>query len=623
MNNKTTSLLMVCFLLTGAVYASGSSSDSIYFKNTVPIKNVVVTGTRNKTDERHLPMTVSVINRQQISNRYTPSLLTVLSEQVPGYFNTERSIMGYGVSTGSAGSMSIRGIGGSPTTGLLVLIDGHPQYMGLMGHPLSDAYQSMIAEKVEVVRGPASVLYGSNAMGGVVNIVTRKMAQDGVRTDIRAGYGSYNTLMTEGVNRTHFGKFSSVASLSYNRTDGQRSNMSFEQMSGYAKVGYQLSNLWNAYADLDVIHFNTSNPGSVSSPLIDNDSHITRGGTSVVVENDYGITSGAIKLFYNWGNHKINDGYNVGANPKEYLFRSKDYMSGFNIYQSVSLFKGNRTTLGFDYTHIEGNAWNAYAAKNVTLTDTTLNEVAGYVDFRQMIGDVVTFDAGARVDHHSQTGTEFIPQLGLSLHLPKTMELKFLVSKGFRNPTIKELFMFRSKNPNLSPEKIMNYEVSFSQHLLDNALYYGLNLFYIDGDNLIQTVNYQNVNTGKVRNYGIEFTASYQISDNLDVTANYSFLHTKYDIVAAPRHKLYAGVNYSVGKIALSTGVQWINGLCTQVTPKKEESYVLWNVRGTYSLCKAVNLFVKGENLLAQRYEINAGYPMPKATVMGGFDLNF
>ena len=70
-------------------------------------------------------------------------MLPLLTEQVPGLFTTSRGIMGYGVSTGAAGGMSLRGIGGSPTAGLLVLIDGHPQYMGLMGHPIADAYQSM------------------------------------------------------------------------------------------------------------------------------------------------------------------------------------------------------------------------------------------------------------------------------------------------------------------------------------------------------------------------------------------------------------------------------------------------------------------------------------------------
>lgn len=124
-----------------------------------------------------------------------------MTEQVPGLFTTSRGVMGYGVSNGAAGGISLRGIGGSPTTGLLVLIDGHPQYMGLMGHPIADAYQSMLAEKVEVVRGPASVLYGSNAMGGVINIVTRRQREDGVRTGVRLGYGSYDTWMTEATNQ--------------------------------------------------------------------------------------------------------------------------------------------------------------------------------------------------------------------------------------------------------------------------------------------------------------------------------------------------------------------------------------------------------------------------------------
>ena len=84
--------------------------------------------------------------------------------------------------------------------------------MGLMGHPISDAYQSMLAERVEVLRGPASVLYGSNAMGGVINIVTRKMKEDGVRTHANVGYGSYNTLQSEVSNRIRKGRFCELLS---------------------------------------------------------------------------------------------------------------------------------------------------------------------------------------------------------------------------------------------------------------------------------------------------------------------------------------------------------------------------------------------------------------------------
>lgn len=116
--------------------------DSLSVQKKVTIEEVVVTGTRNETDVRHLPMTVSVVNREQIELRNDPSLLPLLTEYIPGLFTTSRGLMGYGVSGGAAGGMSLRGIGGVPqeglpTTGMLVLIDGHPQYMGLMGHPIS------------------------------------------------------------------------------------------------------------------------------------------------------------------------------------------------------------------------------------------------------------------------------------------------------------------------------------------------------------------------------------------------------------------------------------------------------------------------------------------------------
>ena len=229
-----------CLFLFGSLLSiSGmaqTKKDSIQAGRNYMIDEVVVTGTRNETDVRHLPMTISVVGRQQIEKRYEPSLLPLLTEQVPGLFTTSRGIMGYGVSTGAAGGMSLRGIGGSPTAGLLVLIDGHPQYMGLMGHPIADAYQSMMAEKVEVLRGPASVLYGSNAMGGMINIITRRHHQQGRRTQARVMYGSYNTQKYMVNNGYNVGNFSSFVSINHDRTDGHRPNSDFQITNGFANL---------------------------------------------------------------------------------------------------------------------------------------------------------------------------------------------------------------------------------------------------------------------------------------------------------------------------------------------------------------------------------------------------
>jgi outer membrane cobalamin receptor len=621
--NKIIMTLLAAFCSTIAL--AENVSDTAVFKN-VSLDNVVVTGSRNQVDVRHLPFTVTPISRQQIEYRYTPSLLTVMNELVPGYFSTSRGIMGYGVSTGAAGGMTIRGIGGSPTTGMMVLIDGHPQYAGLMGHPIADAYQSFLAEKVEVLRGPASVLYGSNAMGGVVNIVTRKMLQNGVKTNARIGFGSFGTLTTEASNMTHFGRFSSIASLSYNRTDGHRANSDFNQAGGYLKLAYLLTNNWTAMTDLNLIHFNASNPGTVANPMTDNDQHITRGVWSGGVENDYGWTSGAVKLYYNWGAHKINDGYGPSTNnnaPRNYLFRSRDHVWGIDAYQSFMLMEGNRTTFGIDYQGIGGRAWNDYDSdKTTNLVDTTEYEVAGYVDFRQNIGDILTFDAGARWDHHSQAGNEFIPQAGLVAHLPSQLEMKATVSKGFRNPTLQNLFMFRPKNPDLKAERVWNYEIAASQHLIGDRLYWGANVYLLKGDNMIQVVAGRNENTGEIKNWGIELASNYRVNDHWFLNANYSFIHAKYDVVATPKHKLYGGADFSTGRWLLSTGVQWINHLTTQVTPITTASYVLWNARVTYKVLPWLNIYTIGENLLAQKYEVNYGYPMPRATMIGGVDIS-
>ena len=600
------------------------------------LSEVVVTGTRNKTDIRHLPMTVSVVDRPVIEYSNVPSLLPVLTEQVPGFFTTSRGIMGYGVSDGAAGTISIRGLSGGSGQ-VMVLIDGHPQYMGMFGHPISDAYQSLMAERVEVLRGPASVLYGSNAMGGVVNIVTRKMEQDGVRTNINAGYGSWNTVQTELTNRVRYKGFSSIISASYNRTDGHRTDMGFEQYGGYAKLGYDFTDNWRIRADVNVTHFNASNPGTVSDPLADADQSVTRGMTSLAVENEYERTSGALSVFYNWGDHHINDGYHpsAGEQPLDYRFNSHDDMMGISAYQSVRMFRGNRLTVGVDWYRFGGSAWNRYVVgerngEREDIADVVRHEVAGYVDFRQNIGTWLTLDAGVRIDHHSHVGTEWVPQAGLSFHLPHAIELKASASKGFRYPTIREMYMFPPQNPDLRPERMWTYELALSQKLLKGRLSYGLNIFYISGDNMILRLpnpdgaGMLNQNSGEVRNAGVEAQVAWRIARDWSVDANYSFLHMDNPVVAAPEHKLYAGALFTHGRWHVSTGVQYIAGLYTQVGENPvQEDFVLWNVRASFRILDWMSVWVRGENLLDWQYEINAGFPMPGANVTGGLNFEF
>jgi iron complex outermembrane receptor protein len=186
--------LLLCVIMAVIISKSGfSQQNKSILKDTISIDEVVITGSKTSVNRNNVPLTVSVVSKEKIENSSESALLPVLSEQVPSLFVTERGITGFGVSTGSAGQIMLRGIGGSPNTEVLVLVDGNPQFMGVMGHPLPDTYIASDVEKVEVIHGAASTLYGTNAMGGVINIITKEQKEDGFSANGRLMYGSYNT----------------------------------------------------------------------------------------------------------------------------------------------------------------------------------------------------------------------------------------------------------------------------------------------------------------------------------------------------------------------------------------------------------------------------------------------
>jgi iron complex outermembrane receptor protein len=337
-----------------------------------------------------------------------------------------------------------------------------------------------------------------------------------------------------------------------------------------------------------------------------------------------------VKIYYNFGEHKINDGYVEGAEPKTYLFHSNDDMMGFAIRQSYSFAEGNQTTAGFDLQRFGGKARNRYIDEitpDFKIVDVRLNDMAGYIDIQQAVFDQkLTFNGGLRIDHHEINGSEWIPQLGASYSPSSSTIVKAIVNKGFRNPTIREMYMFPTQNPNLKPERLMNYEVSLLQSFPRQQLSFGLNLFYIRGSNMIQVDVVEgkplNVNSGKVENKGVELDIHYEANRNLHFSANYSLLNMKYKLLAAPEHKIYMSGNFTTGRWNISTGIQYIGNLYTNIRPEtRKNSFVLWNCRAHYQVIKWMKLFVKGENLLDQSYEINDGYPMPGITAFGGVSI--
>lgn len=618
-------------LLISALGATGVKAETEEaIGDTLQMKELVVTGARGEEDIRHLPQTVTVVDRATLTGHERTNILPTLTEQVPGLMATGRGVMGYGVSGGHSGDMMLRGI--SSTAGqVMVLIDGQPQYNGIYGHPIGDAYQTMIAERVEVLRGPASVLYGSNAMGGVVNIVTRGMSEDGVRTNVNVGAGSYGTVQAEATNRVRKGRFSSTVAAQYSRSDNHRPRMGFEQYGGFVKLGYDFGEHWKAYADADVTHFNASYPGTVDAPMLEADQWITRTAVSVGVENRYERSSGRISLYDNFGRHKLNDGHAVGASPQKRLFRSRDALAGVSWYQSANLWTGIRLTVGFDYQNIYGHAYytsretgEVMETPNKQSGEERSHEVAAYADLRQDLLTWLTIDAGVRYDHHSVSGGEWVPQAGVVVRPMDDAEVKAMAGKGFRNPTMREMYLYPPSNTDLLPERMWSYELSWKHRLPGGRLRYGVNLFYIKADNIIQTVNRKNINTGELENMGVEAEAAFAVNSHWDINTNHSWLHMEHKVLSAPQYKGYVGASMRYGRWSAGAGLMQVCGMYTSLEAGgTKENFTLLNATASYRACSHVRLWAKAENILAQRYEYLLGMPMPKATFMGGVSLDF
>lgn len=580
--------------------------------DTIPIDEVVVTGSKIEVARKLVPVSVSQVSEQNIDNTGEINILPAISAYVPGVFVTERNILGFGVATGGSGAINIRGIGGTPNTGVLVLIDGHPQYQGIFGHPLPDAYVASDVEKVEVIRGPASILYGSNAMGGVINIITKQQQEDGINADLEASYGSYNTQKYYGTIGFRKNKFSVFASVNHDRTDGTRENTDFKITNGYTKVSYQFNNHFQLTTDVNVAKYNANDNGPVyaEEPQPFN-IDITRGKVALSFTDKFDHFDGALKLYHNFGEHDLSDGWH-----------STDRNSGAMLYQTMKLFKGNQFTVGVDAKQYGGKG-NGGAARDSLIT---INEIALYGYMQQSILQVLSLSAGLRLENNSNYGNELVPMIGVNFNPTSATSFKASVSKGFRSPTIMEMFLY-APNPELKPERMINYEISWLQNYLNTRLQTELALFLAKGENLIQVMgqypNVQRENVGTFSNKGVEVAAKIKATNSLFFHLNYSYLHIEKPIIAAPQQQLNISANYTYKMVNLNLSAQHIAKLYTSTDPEITENYTLLNARVNVQILKYLNVFVLVNNLLNQEYEINYGYPMPKFNFSTGIKISY
>lgn len=619
MDIRTIVSAIILSALPATASSATESADSIH-----PLGEVVVTGTNAGVAKNRLPYSVSVIGEERLQATGQTQVLSAISGMVPSLFVSERSIFGFGVSNGGSGHIKLRGVGGDRASAVLMMVDGQPQFAGIYSHHIADFYDKEYVERVEVLRGPGSVLYGSNAMAGAINVITKQAAADGVHTTISTQYGSYNTWLTSATNTTRFGRFSSLASVSYNRTDGTVDNFDFRQADGYVKVGYDFSTQWKAAADYTLMHFKGNDPiyPKLSNPESTDiyRQSITRGEASLSATNTYAGTNGTARVYYSYGSHFVDD-------PRH--FHSRDDRFGVIVYQNFSPWRGASATVGFDFDRYSGkipvSGGNQHSPGSMsTISRKKINEYSPYLTLSQSLGgELLNLNGGVRMANSDMFDTQWVPQLGFALNPGAGYTVKGTLAMGYRNPSFRELYLYRMANPDLQPEKMMNYEVSAGKRF-SRYLNIDITLYYSRGRDMIQVLDNRNTNTGRFINKGVEVSASSHPLDNLRLYASYSYLHTSlHNLTGAPKNQYYLGGELTLwDRLKIAADLKGTGSLYV-ADDVKHQNYALLNMKLTYRVCRYADIFTRLENITDARYTINRGYEMPGFTALGGIKVSF
>ena len=612
---KKNIIASICILIPLSCFAQ-TEKDSLALQ----LNEVVVTGSNSAVGKNLIPYSVSVVGEKSLEGSGSNQLLNAISGQVPSLFVTERGLMGFGVSNGGSGGIKIRGVGDNGS--VLMMVDGQPQFAGIYSHHIADFYSKEYVERVEVLRGPGSVLYGSNAMGGVINVITKDANIPGVHATLSSQYGNYNTWLSSLNATANYGKFSALANVSYDRTDGQIKGLKYQQWDGFAKVGYRISSNWHTALDLTLMNFKGEDPvyAKLSNPESSDIYYqdVTRGETSLAFFNTYENSDGAARVYYSWGNHFIDD-------PRH--FHSTDDRVGVLLYQNISFKSNTDVTVGFDFNTYSGeipiSGGNQHTEGSMsTISRKRITEYSPYVTAAQSLwSEQLIISAGLRVANSNMFGTKIVPQVGVVINPAHLLTIKLSASNGYRNPSFKDLYLYRMANPDLKPENMWNYELSVGKHF---NRYFRIDLtgYYSRGSNMIQVVEMRNENTGKFINKGIEVSVSSHPLDNLSLSASYSWLHTSLDnLTGAPVNQYFLGVDWKIIKpLNVSAELKGIGGLYVSDNIKRQ-NYALLNMRAEYTFNRWISIFLRLNNITDASYVINRGYEMPGFNVMGGFQL--
>src|SRR5262245_14071062 len=636
-------------LLLGLLLPAGmlAAQEPLQPPPTRDLDPVVITATKLETRAEQLGASVTVVPGDDVQRYHYESVEDIL-RTVPGV-EIRRS--------GSYGKVSNISIRGANANQVQVLVDGVRVKSPTTGQAdLSDISPDLI-ERIEVIRGPQSTLYGADAIGGVVNIITRK-GKGPFSATVEGGGGNYDTYTGRGWVGGVYSILDYSGSISHFESNGQFKNDSSDKNAVNLRVGLTLP--WESSVAFTLrwvenetglpVKFLNSPPFVLpNEPVIDSNNRQT--SETLVM-----ALTGRTKPFEWWevavrGGRYTNkttfvDLPDMAEECPFAPFGSCEFPGRFDVErweaELVNHFhigKWSTSSIGLEYRTEDG------VAQGSTPFSASSHTRSAFFEQVFRFWDRLFMGAGFRVEDNSVYGTHWTEHGSLAYVIREWgTRIHGSAGSGFRAPTFNDLFFPGFSDPTLQPETSFSWDVGVDQLLWNNRIRLGLTYFNNEVKNLIGIVPTatppfaKGVNFGKTRAEGFEFISAVDVLDNLTTWLNYTYtdsenLQTRRLLPREPRDRLNFGVTWRpIPRLELFGDLQWVS---KQFEPGVSPAWV-WNSAYTvvnagatyrlfqrYAFIQGVDLWTRIQNLTNNDYSEVRGFPALGINALAGLRVTF
>jgi vitamin B12 transporter len=592
-------------------------------------EQVVVSATRFDIPLDQSPASVSVISSEDLEQKQIERVSDALRE-VPGL-----SV----VQTGTAGQLTSVFIRGLRSEHTQVLLDGIPINQGLQGAFNFADLTTEDIDRIEVVRGPQSTLYGPRALAGVIQIFTKQgTGTPGVL--LAAEGGSYDSFREWTQSDGKIDGFDYSMGASRLDTDNARPNNNYRNTAMIADTGWSPNDQLRIGSLLTYSVSDTGNPNTIFDPRpID---HFLTERWLIGPHIDWKPTD--------WWDHKfifsydherqINDPNEDGfVGPTRALFERTqiDYQNDFRPTSWLTL------TSGFFYSRLNAGQERPFVLQifgpQPTFVSDHTEEVAGFLEATATPIENLILVAGGRFDHFNQFGGVWTYRFASSYKIDKTnTTLHSSVATGFSPPSSQDKIF--GNNFGLRPERDLGWDIGIRQELSENRVSFGLTYFHNDLSNVIGFNGlFQTLNLGAAETQGLETELRVQAITDFLLTASYTYLDAENTsskdisqlqgarLPRRPRNEVYVSASYLWWK-RLRTTVE-----AKFVNAREElnfggpnfdiEDYSFVNIAAEYEVNPHLSVFGRIDNLANEHYSEVFGFPALGRAAYGGLKLRF